>query len=103
MFGAGNYFEKHYNKYDDKNKDFTDRIIRGELVASTEMNEIINIPHTLADGTESYYTFAESFAHHCGWYTQNTIVPKTTVISDITWTTTSAYPKYITLHNDYIC
>ena len=103
MFDVGNYFEAHYNKYDDKNKDFTDRIIRGELVTSTEMNEIINVPHTLADGTESYYTFAESFAHYCGWYNKNVIIPKTTVISDITWTDNLAYPKYITLHDDYIC
>ena len=102
-FATGGIYEPKYAKCDDKNKDFIDRIIRGELVTSTEMNEIINIPHILSDGTESNYTFAEIFAEYCGWFTATAIIPYTDVISDVTWVDNLAYPKYITLHDDYIC
>lgn len=102
-FKPGGNYTTAYNNFDDKNKEFTDRILHGELVTSTEMNEIINIPHTLSDGTESYWTFAECFADHCGWYTSNNIVPLNSVISDVTWSITMGFPSYITMNDNYLC
>ena len=103
-FKPGGSYVRAYNNYDNKNKEFTDRILRCELFTSTEMNEIIKIPHTLPDGTQSAYTFAESFADHCGWYTASLILGGKEIISSIDWyDDIVVFPKYITMNDNYLC
>lgn len=103
-FKPGGSYVDAYNKYDNKNKEFTDRILRGELVTSTEMNEIIKIPHTLPDGTQSYFTFAESFADYCGWYTASLTLGNKNIISSIDWCGGGGvFPTYITMNDNYLC
>ena len=95
---------QRYPKFDNANKNFTDRILRGEFVTSTEMNEIINVPHMLSDGTESYYTFAEIFADWCGYYNDTVIVDNIFrwIITDVKWIN-SGYVTNVTLHKDFQC
>ena len=103
-FKPGGPYVNAYNKYDNKNKEFTDRILSGELVTSTEMNEIIKIPHTLPDDTQSLFTFAESFADHCGWYTASAELGGKNIISSIDWRgDNDVFPTYITMNNNYLC
>lgn len=95
---------QRYPKFDNANKNFTDRILRGEFVTSTEMNEIINVPHMLSDGTESYYTFAEVLADWCGYFTDTVISDNifSWIITDVKWIN-FAYVTNVTLHKDFQC
>ena len=67
------------------------------------MNEIINIPHILSDGTESYFTFAESFADHLGWYGASVVSGTKNVISSIDWWNGGVFPTHITMNDNYLC
>lgn len=94
-----------YPNFDNANKNFVDRILHGEFVTSTEMNEIINVPHTLPDGTVVYDSFAEVFADRCGYFTDTAIDnndPFHWIITDVKWIN-CAYVTNVTLHKDFQC